>query len=421
MCNKRTVSLFLFVGLFILLFAGCRTTSELPSLSEQDSPRIQDLKTLYSTLPEVHPNFFANTSRKVFEEACLHALQEVDTLSDVDFYYTLGKLVAMAGDSHTAVGLIQEIVMQMYAIPAQFASINGLWRLSVVESKHERLLGSQLLTINSTPIEEIVERAKDLYSHDNDVWLKAKLAQQLNLTSLYSYLNLAKEITDEVTLTVLPVGSQTEETVVLSPISASDYHQLSFVSLDVSQMETGLTSRAYRALDLKEGEVLFIQYNACISDEQFPIESFIEQVLALVSERSFKQVLIDLRYNGGGNSSLFEPMINGLATLQKEKGFSLDVLIGEGTFSSALMNAVQLKKRTDCCLVGTPTGGSVNHYGEVKSFTLPNSGLKVMYSTKHFVMDRSYPAGSLQPDLVIYPTIEDLLAGIDTQVEAIIR
>ncbi|MFA6784744.1 MAG: hypothetical protein WCR13_07595 [Sphaerochaeta sp.] len=420
MCNKRTISLFLLVSLFVLFFAGCRTTSNLPSLSEQDSPRTQDVKTLYSTLVKVHPDFFANTSRKAFEEACLHALQEADTLSDVDFYYTLGNLAAMAKDSHTAVGITQEIVNQMRALPVQFAAIDGSWRLSVVESTYERLLGSTLLSINSVPIDEIIERAKDLYSHDNDVWLNAKIAQQLHLSSLYAYLGIASDPSDDVLLTVLPLDSLVEETVVLKPISASDFATLSFAYIDVSKMKTGPVSRPYRAFELNEGEVLFVQYNACISDEQFPIDSFIDQVLGLVSEKSYTKILIDLRYNSGGDSRLFEPMVKGLSSLQKEKGFSLDVLIGEGTFSSALMNAVHFTMLTDCRLVGTPTGGSVNHYGEVELFTLPNSGIQVMHSTKHFVMDRSYPAGSLQPDLMIYQTIEDLLNGIDTQVEAII-
>jgi hypothetical protein len=176
----------------------------------------------------------------------------------------------------------------------------------------------------------------------------------------------------------------------------------------------------YRTLLLEQGKTLFIQYNACISWDQLPIGDFIDETLGMVNNLSPEHIIIDLRYNGGGNSQLFEPMINALASLQKEKGFAIDVLIGQGTFSSALMNAVQLNQRTDCRLVGTPTGGSVNHFGEIKNFTLPNSGISVQYSTQRFIMDASYPAGSLQPELYVEKTIADIMHGVDTEVQAIL-
>ena len=39
---------------------------------------------------------------------------------------------------------------------------------------------------------------------------------------------------------------------------------------------------------------------------------------------------------------------------------------------------------TEAIFIGEPTGGRPNHFGEVKSFNLPNSGLSVRYSTKYF-------------------------------------
>jgi Peptidase family S41 len=59
------------------------------------------------------------------------------------------------------------------------------------------------------------------------------------------------------------------------------------------------------------------------------------------------------------------------------------VLIGRRTFSSAMMNALQLREQTNATLVGEPTGGTPNSYGEVLSFRLPFSNLVIGYSTKY--------------------------------------
>ncbi len=50
-----------------------------------------------------------------------------------------------------------------------------------------------------------------------------------------------------------------------------------------------------------------------------------------------------------------------------------------------MRNAILFKQlQTNPILVGEPTGGKPNSYGEISSFLLPNSGLVVNYSTKYF-------------------------------------
>jgi hypothetical protein len=96
------------------------------------------------------------------------------------------------------------------------------------------------------------------------------------------------------------------------------------------------------------------------------------------------------------------------------------VLIGPRTFSSAVLNAIQFRQRTAAILVGEPTGGEPNHYGEVKSFTLPNSGLSVYYSTRRFVYIEGDASSALEPDRVVPLMAADLLAGRDPVLEAVI-
>ena len=95
----------------------------------------------------------------------------------------------------------------------------------------------------------------------------------------------------------------------------------------------------------------------------------------------------------------------------------LFVIIGRGTYSSALQNAITLSSEYNATLIGEPTGGKPNHYGEVRNFDLPNVGLRVWYSTRYW---RNYPEGdplSLEPDVSAVLTMADLLAGRDPALE----
>ncbi len=95
------------------------------------------------------------------------------------------------------------------------------------------------------------------------------------------------------------------------------------------------------------------------------------------------------------------------------------MLIGRGTFSSALLNAMELKDQTQATLAGEPTGGKPNHFGEVRTFTLPHSGLTVFHSTKYFVRVPGNPL-SLEPDRRIPITFKDFEAGTDPVLEAVL-
>src|SRR5205807_1833226 len=98
---------------------------------------------------------------------------------------------------------------------------------------------------------------------------------------------------------------------------------------------------------------------------------------------------------------------------------SLYILIGRPTFSSAILNAARLRNETAAILAGKPTGGKPNHFGEVKTFELPNSHMQVSYSTKHFHPFKDDP-NTIVPDLLIEPTMADYVKGADPVLAAVI-
>jgi C-terminal processing protease CtpA/Prc len=115
------------------------------------------------------------------------------------------------------------------------------------------------------------------------------------------------------------------------------------------------------------------------------------------------------------------PLIDELeAGRRNGREHGLFVLIGRRTFSSAVLNAIDLKQKAGAVLVGEPAGGEPNHYGEARSFELPYSGLSVQYSTKYFDTYRD-GGETLVPDIAAPPRFEELAAGRDPAIEAVMR
>ncbi len=103
-------------------------------------------------------------------------------------------------------------------------------------------------------------------------------------------------------------------------------------------------------------------------------------------------------------------------------GAELVGLIGEATFSSALINAVEIQEMGGV-LAGEPAGGSVCHFGAVKTFSLPNSKARGQVSSKYLDLNTLLDAAAgrgvetLEPDVLAYQTLEDTLEGKDTLVQ----
>lgn len=191
---------------------------------------------------------------------------------------------------------------------------------------------------------------------------------------------------------------------------------------DVLQIPTPLYHQqpdsAYWCEYLADAKTLYIQYNKCQNIGR-PFESFAKEALSCVDSHSVERVVVDLRFNVGGDSRVIKPLVDGLKSrpaLSTEG--HLYALIGPVTYSSGMMAAMDFKEELHAILIGEPTGGKPNSFGEVKQATLPNSNLAIYYPTKYFRPISDADPESIMPDVAVRLTLEDFLAGRDPVLEA---
>jgi hypothetical protein len=100
-------------------------------------------------------------------------------------------------------------------------------------------------------------------------------------------------------------------------------------------------------------------------------------------------------------------------------GGNVYILIDGGCGSSTAEFAAIAHNQRRGVFIGEETGGTYlsNNSGEMPALTLPNSGIRVIIPLFQFVMAVSEPpfGRGIQPDHAVRPTVDDFLAGIDTE------
>ena len=391
--------------LFILAFLLFATHSNVPAqLSKQEMRN--DLEVFATTLPQKHLNLFAKLDKKDFEKKISTLNARIDSLDEESFFIELFQIIKAVGDEHTRLFPNQS----NYQLPIVFSVFKeGCF---VTESTRPELLYGKLTAINGISMKEILRRYKKIINDENPSYFNISLPRYLNNTFILKGLGITS--TKDSVVCSFSDGKGDTIVTTLKPdpkakrIKAPAYSQLEAFK------NAGIYGQHYDAAH----NSLYVYYHSCRNDKERPFGTFMQELFDTIARRSPQKLIIDLRYNGGGNSSILDPLIDSLQNNYLAREQSLYVLIGKQTFSSALLNAMSLKKKCHAILVGEPTAGTVNHYGETRTFKLPCSHATVTYSTKYFETWKGHD-GALHPDKAIAASAEDFKRGHDTVLEYI--
>lgn len=385
----------------------------------EKTPMEEDLDLFTSTLEENHKNLYANISKEEFQAEVEQVRAELPGMSEGQFYYSLRRLLSLVGDAHTSLGFTDSNYRHLTALPFAVMYFEDGWHLMMLEEQNQQYLGYRLLAIDGTPIDEVYAKAKTIMSYENESWARQQFSNTINFLDALKYLGIVGEDADSITLTIQKGEGSPEETLPLKGMNEEEIFAAAILQVDRRETPATAARGYYRTLDLGDG-AFFLQYNTCQEAEDLPMAEFVELTSDALCAGQYTKVILDLRYNTGGDSRIFEPMIEKLGELKEQQGFQVYVLIGRNTFSSAIINSIQAQEALDAVLVGEQTGGSVNGYGELQSFQLKNTPIQVYYSTKYFELIPGYDKDSLYPDQPVAQTYADYVAGVDPEVQAVL-
>jgi hypothetical protein len=173
---------------------------------------------------------------------------------------------------------------------------------------------------------------------------------------------------------------------------------------------------------MPETKTVYFQFNRVHNDPQEPLTKFCDRLFKFINEHEVNRLVVDMRWNPGGDTTISLPLIWGLVRCEKinERG-KLFVIIGGRTYSAAQNVATFIERNTKAIFVGEPTGSGPNFIGEDNPFELPYS--KIMANVSEFYWQSSWPFDHrtwIAPLLYTPPTFEAYSKNRDLAMEAIL-
>jgi hypothetical protein len=389
--------------------------------ADRDGRWQQDVDYLASQLAALHANAFHSLSQPVFQ-AQVDALRgDISTMDDASILARMAAIAASLGDGHTQALVYQPGLFQLYPLQLRWYADDLV--VTAAHPDYVEAVGTRVLQIGNTAVSAAFDAVTPFIAHDN--------AQQLRSGSQLS-LRTPEILAAAGVLTGTGSASYLFEprdgapfTLDLVPASVDDASVAWVRYYDVLNIEPPLRTQNpdanYWYTYLADSQAIYFHYFRCDDDPAQPFADFTREMMEFIDANPVRRLIVDLRFNGGGNSEVINPFLDAVrARAALNAPGSLYVLIGAGTFSSAMQNAIDFKTQTNAILLGEPTGGKPNGYGEVRTFVLPNSQLEIQYSTFFFNNMPGYAGDAVMPDIDAAITWDDLLNGLDPAIDAAI-
>lgn len=353
-----------------------------------------DLKVLAREIQRMHYSPYRKVTREQFEAQVKKLHDDIPKLKDEEIVVGFMKIACLAGDGHTSVrpsGPLELVPVQLF----QFTE--GVF-VTAAAPDHADLAGAEILKVGDRPTAEVLAALDPVIHRDNATGPLAMGPFFLMIPKLLYGLGLIPD-RDKATYTIRDAKGQ-QRTVTLTAVKfPADVPPQQVMAKWVSARKDAprpepLTHKnraaAYWFEYLPDHKTVFFQFNSVRDDGKESLKVFTERLFKFIEDNEVDRLVIDLRWNGGGNTFLVRPLVHGLIRCDKvnQRG-KLFVVIGRNTFSAAQNTTTEIEMNTNALFVGEPSGSSPNFVGETIRVTLPYS--KMEGSISDLYWQRSWP------------------------------
>jgi hypothetical protein len=383
---------------------------------------------------------FGNVSEPDFAAAVSQLIGAVPDLSEAQIIAGLMKLLVPLGDGHAFIAPAEGNRELNRILPVKFYLFpEGLFVTAAIP-RYRELVGARVLRVGAHQVAEVLAALEPLISRDNPQQLAWLGPEVLPWPPMLHALGLIDD-PSAVTLTVRfadgSVGPVTVESAA-APVPrehptdapAADPTRprpAGWISLpDTVTPPVPLYLRdpdlLYWFEDLPACSLVYFQFNGVGDLPGEPFAAFCDRLFGFIDGHPGRSLVIDLRWNGGGNTFLAQTLLHhliGRANLRWRGG--LFVIIGRGTFSAAQNTATAIQRETDAIFVGEPSGSRPNFVGETAPFELPYS--QTIANVSDLYWQTSWPTDRrpwIAPDLYAPPALEACRQNRDPALEAIL-
>ena len=423
-----------------------------PAASEADANR-QDLEYL-SRLPDIDRSF-TKEKRRTFERAVERLLPLSDIFDRAKLALEAARLTTIADNAHTNV-LTELGDSSFSSVPIRLGVFSDGFFVVKARDEDRDLIGAQLLAVNERPVDSIVTAFRPYIG--GPPTLLRQIAPRLMVSpellmaaglngradsSEYRFRLTNGTVIDRL-LAAPDVPPRVEDNPYwpvrdLSPVpTATEGTGWSHV-LDVAPLYLSRLDENYWHAFVDDGLVLFVQINRMRDQGRQRLGDYLAEVLDTIKRRGTKFVVVDLRYDSGGDYTQAADFSRGLAAAIPPDG-RIFVLTGGNTFSAAISTVSRIRffAGARATQVGEPMGDRGHFWGEGGKVLLPNSKIAVHYATAYhdwekgcgldqittcFLLNYIYgtAAGDLTPQYVASPRFGYYASGRDMVMDEVMK
>lgn len=392
---------------------------------------------------------FSPRARTAFAKRMIALRDSAGLLDDDQIITRLAAAVATAGNAHTRLYLLRNRTsIRRYPIRVWWFG-NSLHVVRAAPADSE-LVGARVISIAGRPVAELARQVAPLYAA-NASWRRyistytlvspeilhgLRVIPDAGAATIVAIAPDGRRLTRQLEpLPLVPGGDATEAWWDLSPLHPGRGGPwVSALRLDSANLPLYLRNpqRNYWLQFIPDRRLLYVGYNRSQDDSAETTAVFADRLFAEIARTAPAKVVIDLRFNTGGNLDLAEPMIRRLAALPlaHEHG-RLFVITGRATFSAGIYHAALLRELTRAVFIGEPVADKLDFWAEGGNVVLPNSKLTLHFADRfHSYSRREFPhrkpyvrdlsLGALMPHSIVEPSFADYLAGRDPALDAVL-
>jgi hypothetical protein len=410
---------------------------------------LEDLDFLRTSLEETHYNLFAYTPRREFDENfdAVRASVRQDSLSLLEATSLFQRVISKANNGHTEIDFPGQSYIQ-YAqgggnvFPLELAFEEGKALVRRNWSGEGRIAkGDEILSINGTPIAEILERIYPQVSAERTYFKNAKI-------ELFSFPRYYWQV----------YGRQDRFDVTAGPIDAPEtYHLKAVDALEGYEMKRSETVSFQPQRKLKFiGDAAYLNPGNFSGDKN-KYRKFIDSAFTAIRKKKSENLIVDLRNNLGGEDAFSDYLVSYFAdkpftwnsrfTLKtsallkedtrkkrdtteaywqevlrhrdgevydypfdtyhpqpqaKRFGGTVFVLVNRQSHSQSAVTAAQIQDYGFGTIVGEETGDYPSLYASQFQYALPNTGIPVKVSKGYIIrVNGSRKEKGVIPDIAI--------------------
>jgi hypothetical protein len=421
---------------------GAATSASPPAASPSASARpsgaaarVADLAYLVERLKAIHPNPFLDEGEAAFMARVARIEGDAPSMTDAGFVVAVMDLMGhRLRDGHSGAWAMAQAGSNLHAWPIWLWDFPDGPRVLAAREPYGDLVGARVTAVGGASIADARAKVASLVPRDNASSFRSNLPIYLTLPEVLGELGLIRPGDPGLTLELLDGSTRT---VAPEPLPMESFRDWIFGAYggrfpealppDVDgPLYLQHRDLAFWSQTLTDPAGFYVGYNEVTrtGSDGRKIEDVAAAITAAAKAEPDRQVVIDLRNNGGGDNNSFLPLKSAVNAVAHAHPGRVSMITGRATFSAAGNFVTDLmvgEEKAGIHLVGESPGGGLDMYGDVRVVTLPNSGIVVLISSRYHVRAPGDTRLELTPDKPIEVTWADYAAGRDPVLAAALR